>query len=356
MNGPTGGVSRVSVVEVRTTMKANFKPIALLVGLLPALASAPVVAQGAPDSPAAPSDPASAMYSVTDLYNRLDTGAAGSKRSAAFSEPSTGPTTSASRTLDEVMGKAPAVNDSSGATPAQVLRGMTYWGTRSGGEWGNQSGTMPPTPLSKTGQTSCYDVFTNAAESCDPAGDADHTQQDGNRQAGVGWSAPRLTKNVNAADDDGAGGGIAGNGICDGTESCNGTVTDQMTGLIWLTDANCANTTRTWATALSDVVSLNGSGTINGNNCGDTSNGGSHHTDWRLPNRNELFSITDDSKTNPALPAGYPFTSVQVYNYWSSTTYAGHFDYAWGIYMGGGTAGNGLKSNAYHVWPVRGGL
>ncbi len=33
------------------------------------------------DSPAAPGSPASAMYTLEDIYNRLDSGAAGAKRS-----------------------------------------------------------------------------------------------------------------------------------------------------------------------------------------------------------------------------------------------------------------------------------
>lgn len=335
-------------------MKPDMKPLPpllLMAGLL-----CGVAAQAAPpDSPAGPTDPASAMYSVTDIYNRLDTGAAGSKRGGAFTEPTSGPTAPASRTLDEVMGKAPAVDDTDGAAAAEVLRGKRVWGVRSG-EWGALVGTMAPSGAPKTGQSSCYDALTDAEESCNPAVDGDHAYQDGNQRVGVAWPTARFTKNVNAADDDGSGGGVAGNGVCDGSEACNGTVTDQLSGLIWLANANCANTTRSWATALSDMADLNANGTINSNSCGDTSNGGSHQSDWRLPNRNELFSLTDDGRTNPALPTGHPFSGVQVYNYWSSTTYAGHFDYAWGIYMGGGTAGNGLKTNDYHVWPVRGGL
>ena len=76
-----------------------------------------------------------------------------------------------------------------------------------------------PTPettgvILKTGQTTSF-----------AAGD------DGDLEKGVASPNPRFTVNVNAADDNGAGGGIAGNGICDGTESCNGTVTDNLTGL-----------------------------------------------------------------------------------------------------------------------------
>ena len=79
-----------------------------------------------------------------------------------------------------------------------------------------------PAPVPRTGQTTSY-----------AAGD------DGALQKGVAWPNPRFTKNVNAADDNGAGGGTAGNGICDGTETCNGTVTDNLTELTWLRNTNC---------------------------------------------------------------------------------------------------------------------
>ena len=45
------------------------------------------------DAPAAPTSNVSAMYSLTDLYNRLHDGTAGSKRSGVFVEPAAGPTT-----------------------------------------------------------------------------------------------------------------------------------------------------------------------------------------------------------------------------------------------------------------------
>lgn len=37
--------------------------------------------------PAGPSDPTSAMFYLEDIYNRLDSGAAGARRTGDFSEP-----------------------------------------------------------------------------------------------------------------------------------------------------------------------------------------------------------------------------------------------------------------------------
>ena len=45
-------------------------------------------------------------------------------------------------TLDDIMGVAPAVDNTNGAVPAQVLTGKTTWGLTNG-EWGPITGTMP---------------------------------------------------------------------------------------------------------------------------------------------------------------------------------------------------------------------
>src|SRR3990172_4596891 len=78
---------------------------------------------------------------------------------------------------------------------------------------------------------------------------------DGNLQEGVAWPSPRFHDNN------------------------NGTVTDNLTGLIWLKDANCFGA-KIWAVALTIA-----NGLPNGQ-CG--LNDGSKAGDWRLPNRKEL--------------------------------------------------------------------
>ncbi len=113
-----------------------FLPLVLLgCLLLPA-----AVWAGELSAPAAPDDASSAMYTLEDIYNRLDAGTTGAKRSGGFSAPDTGPTASTGRTLDEVMAKAPEVDDSSGASAADVVLGKTFWGLSSGA-WGLQTGT-----------------------------------------------------------------------------------------------------------------------------------------------------------------------------------------------------------------------
>ena len=45
------------------------------------------------------------------------------------------------------------------------------------------------------------------------------------------------------------------------TDKGNGTIKDNLTGLIWLKNANCPGDIRTWQQALNDVASLNTTGT-----------------------------------------------------------------------------------------------
>ena len=130
------------------------------------------------------------------------------------------------------------------------------------------------------------------------------------------------------------------------TDNGDGTVTDHLTGLIWLTNANCIGTLNpafdndvvagdgrvSWQHALDFVAGIN-AGTYN---CDDTSNSGSHQTDWRLPNIRELQSLVDYGTFNPTLPAGHPFVNVPLgvpaalaVAYWSSTTYQGGHSFAY---------------------------
>jgi hypothetical protein len=93
----------------------------------------------APDGPAGA---ASAMYTLEDLYNRLNAGTAGTKRSGSFAEPSSGPTAGTGHTIDDIMGKAPASDPTNGAVAANVLAGKTFWGLTTGGGWGLTTGQM----------------------------------------------------------------------------------------------------------------------------------------------------------------------------------------------------------------------
>lgn len=176
-----------------------------------------------------------------------------------------------------------------------------------------------PGGVPKTGQTLCYNT-SGALRDCTGTG------EDGEYRKGVAWPNPRFVDNG------------------------NGTVTDNLTGLIWLKNANCFGV-KIWNQALSDC-----SGLTSGS-CGLTD--GSNAGDWRLPNRKELESLLDLGQLNPSLPSGHPFINVPSDfsdYYWSSTTNNNDTASAWTIHIGRGHVGYGYKNNySYYVWPVRGG-
>ena len=343
--------------------------------LVPILFGSPLpLLAGNLNSSAAPASTNS--YTITDICNRLDSGTAGSQ--TPFSEPGAGPGATGC-TLNDVMGKTPTIN-ASGALPAEVLAGKVFWGLL-GGNWGEQTGTMSIQTLSdttttvsagnyagadlvtvdtdliaaniksgvtifgiagtytagavavpKTGQTTCYDV-AGATISCTGTG------QDGDLLVGTTLPNPRFTDNS------------------------NGTVTDNLTGLIWLKNANCNNAMMPWANALSFANTLyDGSTSHNGGDCGLTD--GSSAGDWRLPNKVELASLLSLEYFLPPLSnaagsakwsEGDAFTGVQSDFYWSSTTIARVTTEAWFVYLYDGGVSSGFKTIPYYVWPVRGG-
>ncbi len=144
--------------------------------MLVVMAPAAVLA-GDLDSPESPYHPASAMPTLEDLYHRLVSGSGYTLR-FDFVEPASGPGPTG-HTLQQVMDAAPAANDAAGAEAAEVVAGAAYWGLLSS-SWGPQTGTRPPAPPARTGQTTSY------AE-----------RDDGDLERGVAWPNPRFTDNGN---------------------------------------------------------------------------------------------------------------------------------------------------------------
>lgn len=167
----------------------------------------------------------------------------------------------------------------------------------------DNGGSLSNSNIWKTGQKTSY-----------------HTGDDGDLRMGVEWPEPRFY------------------------DKGDGTVTDNLTGLIWTQDANLPMTSMSWQDALDYVIGMNE---------GTYPNFG--YTDWRLPNKKEFFSLIDHSKLRPALPEGYPFVNVQSY-YWSSTTNARYTFDGWLVLMEDGYVGFYWKDyNVCYVWPVRAG-
>jgi hypothetical protein len=117
----------------------------------------------------------------------------------------------------------------------------------------------------------------------------------------------------------------------------DGTVTDTYTGLMWQQET--PDNLMTWEQALSYCENLSLAG----------------YTDWRLPTIKEQRSIVDYSRYKPAINLAY-FPDTNTSFYWSSTTYAGSTNNAWGVYFNYGYNHFDVNKNNYcHVRAVRGG-
>ncbi len=327
-----------------------------------------------------PSSPASAMYTLDDIYNRLTAGTQGAKRTGGFNGPSSGPASSC-HTLNELMDAAPKA-DAAGAVSAEVLTGKEFWGLNSGA-WGPRTGSMadregdnastaqarssgvnyftPPegyydgddrvsatdaqvaaldADISSGNILSTVAIF-GVAGTHPPAGAPETGQtydpadgSDGDLQKGISWPTPRFTRNGD-------------------------TVTDNMTGLMWAEDANGAGTLN-WAAAVTY--------------CTDLVLGG--HSDWRLPNVNELLSLIDYAYEGPALSNGAgtgqwttdedafsnvqsgedAYTRAQTAKYWTSTIFPDVLTDAYYVDLDRGFIFHAATATAaLSVWPVRGG-
>ena len=130
------------------------------------------------------------------------------------------------------------------------------------------------------------------------------------------------------------------------TGNGNGTVTDNLTGLIWLKNANC------WGSRNLGNRLTNANGLASGS-CGLTD--GSSAGAWRLPNVREQQSLFDYGRHGPALPSGNPFTGVQSVRCWTDTTIAGRTSDAWYVDLYASSVDSDNKTGSRLVWPVRGG-
>lgn len=216
---------------------------------------------------------------------------------------------------------------------------------------GEATAVLPPVVnpsavvLPRTGQTTCYDAAGDPI-AC-PA-----TGQDGATQAGEPWPVPRFVTNG------------------------DGTVTDTLTGLVWLADANCILTHYPdfdddvgyfdppgtppdgkvfWSSMLFFISQMNG---------GVYPSCAVGHDDWRAPNVVELESLVHLGQEVPADWLGAQgFGNVLDLAYWTSTTKLNftnpvETNLAHSVSMSNGGVGSaqkwGAQPWALPVWPVRG--
>jgi hypothetical protein len=132
----------------------------------------------------------------------------------------------------------------------------------------------------------------------------------------------------------------------------NGTVTDSLTGLIWLKNTRCFGMLD-WEGARRAAESLKDG------DCGPDPafmlSDGSSAGDWRLPTMAELCTLIDFSKRDPALPDGHMFSDFPSGYFWSATPLDNNPGMAWIVYFESGTTCyDDIKFHAGHIWPVRG--
>lgn len=169
-------------------------------------------------------------------------------------------------------------------------------------------GTSPVLP--QTGQTTCFDV-SGQAMPCPGSG------QDADLRAGLPWPSPRFQP--------------------DSLPTGQG-VLDRLSGLCWLEPERLPGRVTAWEEAVGLARSI-GPG-------------------WRLPDIDELESLVDADRANPALPPELTGLALPLAlaaeGFWSSTTSG--FDPAWAyvLYAQKGAVGVGFKpGREFHVWPVR---
>ena len=234
-------------------------------------------------TPSAP--PASVMYTLDGIYNKIiDNTVSATEAAQSFTTP--GSASATLHTLKQIFEALPTLD------ATKIASGTTYMGV---------AGTLSAGGgLPKTGQTVCRDNSNNVI-SCTGTG------QDGEYQKGLPASGNRFTDNSDS------------------------TITDNATTLMWqkcivgLSGASCGSGTGTqmdFATALTTCEAATTAS----------------YTDWRLPNRTELISITTLDGSTGALDGTYFPGVPNPTNYWSSSVvpmFTGYTN-SWRVTYGGG--------------------
>ena len=113
-------------------------------------------------------------------------------------------------------------------------------------------------------------------------------------------------------------------------------VTDTKLGLMWQDDSAAKSTYKKWKDAKRYCRNLSLAG----------------HTDWRLPTYDELLSIVDYDRYNPAIMPSFKNVNTSDY-YWSSSAYVSDSEYTWVVYFKDGYTNYYDKAEKHYVRCVR---
>jgi len=113
-------------------------------------------------------------------------------------------------------------------------------------------------------------------------------------------------------------------------------VTDTKLGLMWQDDIAAKRTYKNWKDAKRYCQNLSLAG----------------FADWRLPTYDELLSIVDYDRYNPAIMPSFKNVNTSDY-YWSSSVYVSSTKRAWIVDFKPGRTGNDFKTGKDYVRCVR---
>ncbi|HYC00580.1 MAG TPA: DUF1566 domain-containing protein [Candidatus Limnocylindrales bacterium] len=147
----------------------------------------------------------------------------------------------------------------------------------------------------------------------------------------------------------------------------DGTITDTNTGLMWekkgfeISGDHSADTTYAWSSLDSGTI-WDWIERVNNENGGA---GYAGHNDWRIPNRRELDSLIDFSRSDPSVHPAFDSACVSdcvptscsctvADEYWSSTTSIANDSLAWAVSFSRGKAEDFSKTSRRAVRAVRG--
>jgi hypothetical protein len=112
------------------------------------------------------------------------------------------------------------------------------------------------------------------------------------------------------------------------TDNGDGTVTNHEVGLMWQKDDDGHQ--RNWKEAMEYARALSLAG----------------HSDWRLPSKDELVSLSCDARPNSEIRRKY-FPGMKASDYWTSTTYENNDGDAYYVTCDGGNPYSGEVSYSY---------